>query len=152
MTLFQRLESFITQQRWLVATATAASLILVFAVVVQRSRPQTPYSIALNNSVLSRGTGTENLLPVKVKFPPNTNQLKASLTLPKTFPSGTRFKAQLDNKTDKKSVDVVEQTDKAVTVAIPVSELPHGEYALELTAILVDGHEENIRQYRFDIE
>ena len=150
--VYQTHGSFLTRQRWLVGTATAAALVATVAVMFYLSRPRTPYSITLANSMLSRDSGAENLLPLKVKLPPNTSELRASLTLPKAFPSGTRFQAKLDNRTDTRPVDVVEQNDKLVTVAVPVSELPRGEYGLKLSAI-VDGREEEIPgSYYFDIE
>ena len=151
--VYQRHDSFFTTQRWFIATATAAALVAVVAGFFYLSRSGTPYSVTLANSMLSRGSGAENLLPLKVKLPPNTNELRASLTLPKAYPTGTRFEAKLDNRVDTKPVDVVEQNDKLVTVAVPVSELPRGEYGLKLTAILADGSKEEIPgSYYFDIE
>jgi methionine-rich copper-binding protein CopC len=126
-----------------------AAVVIVFNL----SKSRTPHSITLANSILSRDSGAENLLPQKVKLPPNISELRASLILPKAFPSGTRFKADIDNGTDKTSVNVIEQNEKLVTVSIPVSQLPGGEYGLQLTAIIADGSEEAIPgTYRFDIE
>ena len=154
--LFERLVSFFKTQPWVIATVAAAAFVIAIAVGWQQfshTALQRSFAINLTNSALSRSAGDEDPLPAKVTLPPDTSELTASLTLPKMFAAGTRFRALLDNRSEKKPVNVAEHKDNVVKVVIPATEIPHGEYALELTAIMVDGREEAIRgDYRFDVE
>lgn len=154
VSLRERFLSFIKTPGWALPTAATAVLAVVIAMVlIGRMTPQTSFAVTLTNSALSRGTGDDNSLPVKITLPANAGEVKASLPLPKTFPPQTSFRALLDNRTEKTPVKVDAHTDKIVTVVIPAKQLPHGEYALELTAILVDGKEEAIPgDYRFVID
>jgi hypothetical protein len=149
---FERLASFFKMpQRALATTAAAVLAVVVIGVLIFPTGPQTSYAISLTNTALTRGTD-ENALPVKVRLPANTSEVRASLQLPKAFPPQTRFQALLDDRTEKTPVNVAGYNDNVVTVTIPVRELPRGEYSLELTAFL-DGTEEAIPgDYRFVVE
>ncbi len=152
--VFERLISIIKTPRWALSTAATAVVVVVIAIILTgRMQPQTSFAVTLANSALSRGTNDEHSLPVKITLPANTSEVRASLPLPKSFPAQTSFRALLDNRTEKTPVKVDSHTDKDVTVVIPAKELPRGEYALELTAILVDGTEEAIPgDYRFVVD
>jgi len=148
---FEKL-AFWTKPRWVAGVASAA-LVLIIAFIGVRSlqQPKTTISVALINTQVNRSNGN-NTLPPKVNLPPDAGELRASLTLPKPFPQGTRFQAVLDNQIDRKQVNVVDHKENTVTVVVPARDLPVGEYALELTAIKNDGSEEAIPGiYRFDV-
>jgi methionine-rich copper-binding protein CopC len=148
---FEKLAAFWIRPQW--AAVGSVVLVLVVAGIWLRSRqPGTIVTVGLTNTQLSRSSGVE-ALPPKVNLPSGAGELRASLTLPKSFPQGTRFQVVLDNQTDRKPVKVVDHKENVVTVTIPAEDLPHGEYALELTALKADGTEEAIPgNYRFDVD
>lgn len=152
--IFERLLHILKTQPWVTATAVAATaVIIVGAVLLFRPRPLTSYSVVLAHTLPTRSTSTDGPLPTGITLPPHTGELKAELELPKPFPQGTHFEVQLDNRSEeKRPVKVVAQNEKVVTVTIPTSELPRGEYALKLTAVMSDGTRKDIPgAYRFDI-
>lgn len=149
----EKFAAFWSRPSWAVPVAASAVLVVVVAGIWLSSvqRPGTTVSVALINTQISRSNG-DSALPPRVNLPRDNGELRASLTLPKPFPQGTRFQAVLDNQTDRKRVNVVDHKEDAVTVAIPAQELPRGEYALELTAVKTDGTEEAVPgSYRFDV-
>jgi|ERR1041385_6297365 methionine-rich copper-binding protein CopC len=151
--LFERLLAFFKSRPWVPVTVAAAAVIVISVLVLFPRQQHTTYSITLPHMLPTRSTEGANPLPSKITLPPNTGELRASLELPKQFPQGTRFEVQLDNQTSTRAVSVIEQNEKVVTVTIPASELPHGEYQLKLTAVTSDGRREEIPGgYRFDIK
>lgn len=148
---FEKLAALFTSPRWAVP-AMSAVLVLVIAGIWLRSRqPRTIVTVALTNTQLSRSNGGESL-PPKLNLSPDVAALTALLTLPKSFPQGTRFQALLDNQIDRRQVKVVDHKDNVITVTIPAADLPRGEYALELTALKSDGTEEAVPgNYRFEV-
>ena len=152
--LFERFLTFIKTSGWAIPTAATAALAVVIAIgLFGQLTPQTSFAVTLRNSALTRGPSDDNSLPVKFTLPANTGEVKASLPLPRSFPPQTTFRALLDNRTEKTAVKIDGYTDRVVTVVIPAKQLPHGEYALELTAILANGTEEAIPgDYRFVVD
>lgn len=149
--LGERLKSLFKYQPWALATASLAVVVVIGALLFIR-RPTGVYPITLSNTTLTRDKDNNSPLPQVVTLSDNIAELRASLKLPKPLPSGTRFDAILDNRTDRKPVSVVESSEAEVTVSIPASALPKGEYALELTAIKSDGNKEEIPgNYRFSV-
>lgn len=149
----ERLRSFFNTHRWMIVTAASAAVIIVVALSVFRPQPHSSYSIALAYTLPTRASEGANPLPSRVTLPSNTGELRATLQLPKRFDPGTRFEVQLDNQRDKKPVNVVDQNEQIVIVAIPASDIPRGEYALKLTAVTREGKQEEIPgSYRFDIQ
>lgn len=154
LTLGEKLKLLFKSRPWALATASAVGLVVIASLYYfyPRSYYRPVYSITLTNTTLTRDNQNNNALPEKVTLPPNTSYVRASLKLPKQFPSGTRFEAILDNQIDRKPMTVVEENQDVVTVSIPAGELPKGEYALELIAIKSDGQKEEIPgSYRFSI-
>jgi len=151
--LFERLRSFFKTQPWVPATVAVAAVIVIGALFLFRPQQNTVYSITLPHTLPTRSTESTNPLPSKINLSPYTRQLRASLELPKQFPQGTRFEVKLDNQSDTKAVNVIEQNERLVTVVIPASDLPRGEYLLKVTAVTADGAQEEIPGgYRFDIK
>lgn len=153
LTFREKLKSLFKTRSWALAAASALGLVVIASLYFYpRSFNQPVYSITLTKTTLTRDNQNNTPLPEKVTLPSNTSYLRASLKLPDQFPSGTRFEAILDNRIDRKPVNVVEENQDIVTVSIPASELPRGEYALELTAIRIDGVKEEIPgSYRFSV-
>lgn len=150
---FERLVSAMRIPRWSLVPAAVGLVVVIAAVLILRPGPQTPVAITLTNTALSRGNGDTNALPLKITLPSNTSEVRASLSLPKSFPPQTSFRALLDNRTEKTPVKVTGYNDNNVSVVIPGKDLPPGEYALELTAILMDGTEVAIPgDYRFVVD
>jgi|SRR5215510_13170964 len=149
--IFERLRSFFKTQPWVPATIAAAAVIVIATLIISRP-PQTSYPVTLTHTLPTRSTEGTNPLPSRITLPPNT-KLRASLELPKQFPQGTRFTVKLDNQSETKPVNVIEQNERQVTVEIPASDLPRGEYLLKVTAEMADGTQEEIPGgYRFDIK
>jgi len=155
LSLLERLESFFNKHRWEVATATAVVLIAVIVFVwVLRYKPQSAVSITVVNTATVRGSEDNDPPPVRVALPSNATELRALLPLPTTSaPNVQRYRAELDNRTEKKTVKVAEHNNNSVVVVIPAAELPRGIYELTLTAIQVDGMEQAVPgSYRFNVE
>ena len=154
LNFFEQLQLFFKRQPWAVASATAL-LLLVVGIGTWRpfSSPGAPVSISLVNIASHRGEGTDDPLPPKVTLA-NASELRATLSLPRaSTPDVQRYRAELDDRTDTKTVEVVEHNATSVVVAILASGLPRGEYELKLTAIRADGTEEAVPgSYRFNVE
>jgi hypothetical protein len=155
-TWFERLASFFRTQRWAVATATSLGVLALVSILFypQYPQPQSPVSITLMNSAIVRSDGNDSTPPITVTLPSDAGELRASLPLPRTStPAVQRYRAELDNRTEKKSVKVAEHNDNSVLVVIPAAVLPHGIYELTLTAIQADGTEQAVPgSYRFNVE
>lgn len=148
----EKVKAFMTTPRWAMAVVSVVLLLVMGGIWVRSiQRPRTVVTVALTNTQLIRSSGS-TALPHKINMPADAGELRASLTLPKSFPPGIRFQALLDNQLDRKQVTVVDHKENVVTVVIPAEDLPRGEYALELTAVKSDGTEEAIPgNYRFGV-
>src|ERR1041384_7327924 len=94
----------------------------------------------------------QGIPPAKVKIPSNADKLKVRLVLPPDFSPGAKYRAELDNKTEVKAVEVQEFDREGVWVVIPVKQLPRGEYSLKLVSISSDGAEREILgDYLFNV-
>jgi methionine-rich copper-binding protein CopC len=148
---FEKLAAFWSGPRLAVAALPLLLVLGIAGIWLYSRQPRTVVTVGLANTQLSRSSGGD-ALPQKLTLPPDAGELRASLTLPKAFPQGTRFQALLDNQIDRKQVQVLDHKENVVTVAISAKDLPRGEYALELTALKSDGTEEAIPgNYRFDV-
>jgi hypothetical protein len=151
--LLERLTALFKSHVWAVTAIPTVAVLIVGALFVFRPQPHTTHSITLAHTLPTRSSGVNNPLPQRVTLPPNTEELRATLELPTSFPRGTRFEAKLDNQRDTQPVSVVEQNEKSVTVVIPASAIPRGEYALKLIAFTTAGAREEVPgSYRFDIQ
>lgn len=147
---YERLKNLFKQYPWAVATASAALIVIVGLIFITRQSGQTAIGPTLASNIINREQGT---LPTKVTIPSNASELKFRLLLPRDASPDAKYRADLDNKTETKSVTVVEQDREGVWVVIPVSQLPPGEYSLKLVAIMSDGKEREIPgDYLFNIQ
>jgi hypothetical protein len=151
ITLFERLAALIKAQPWATAAVTA---VIVLAVVIagmrfsSRGGGQT-FNATLTTSALRRGG--EGPLPDKLHLPPNTNQVRLRLQLPKPAAPGTRYKAEVDDRVKTKPVDIVDSDPQSVTVTIPTQLIPHGEYSIQLTVSPPDGSTQEL-SYLFNVD
>jgi hypothetical protein len=150
LTFFERLQNLFKRHSWVIATASAAAMVVIVAAIfLSRPTGQTVVGPTLASNIINREQGS---LPAKVKIPSNASELKFRLLLPRDASPGAKYRAELDNKTEVKPVNVVEQDREGVWVAIPVTQLPRGEYSLKLVAI-ADGTEREIPgDYLFNVE
>ncbi len=149
----ERLASFFKTQPWVVATATSLAGIAIIAFLIF-PRPQSSVSLTLVNSAIVRGDGDDSTPPISVAIPSNAGEVRVYLPLPRvSTPAVQRYRAELDDRTEKKPVKVAEHNDKSVLVVIPATALPHGIYEVTLTAIQADGTEQAVPgSYRFNVE
>ena len=148
----QRLAILFKTQKW--AMGTVASLVLlvgaVFVITSRRpgSEGQT-FSATLASPNLTRGA--EAPVPTRVNLPPNTAVLKLRLQFSKPAAVGTRYKAELDDRVNRKPIDIVASDSESVTVVIPTTMISPGQYAVKLLITFPDGNEQE-RSYRFTID
>ncbi len=148
LSFFDQLRSMSRSRPWAVATA-AVLLLSAVAVFQLRPGPQAVVSLNLESTAIYRDEGP---LPVKVNLS-KARELRLSLALPKGFSPGVSYRAELDNRTDKRSLNVAGHDNTSVTTVIPAGDLPRGEYAVTLTAVMADGSERSVPgSYRFNVE
>lgn len=151
LTFLEQLQTLLKQRPWLVATASAAAMVvIVAAILLSRSTGQTVVGPTLASNIINREEGS---LPTKVTIPSNARELKFRLLLPHDTSPSTNYRAELDNKTEVKLVKVLEHDRDTVWVVVPVTLLPRGEYSLKLVAITLEGTEQEIPgDYLFNVE
>jgi hypothetical protein len=144
------IQAFARTQPWaFAATSLVLVLLVVFAlkiIVPHRERPV--FSATLESGLVVRGEGapTPNLT-----LPPNIGKLKLRLKLPKTPAPNTRYKAELDDRVNTKTVEIVESDPEAVTVIVPAELVTHGLYQLTLNTTKPDGTEEGL-SFPFNVQ
>jgi hypothetical protein len=147
-TFFERLKNPFKQYPWVVATASAAVILIVAWIIIPRG--QTVVGPTLASNIINREQGT---LPTKVTIPSNASEMKFRLLLPRDASPDAKYRAELDNKVETKTVTVLEQDREGVWVVIPVNQLPRGEYSLKLIATMPDGKEREIPgDYLFNVQ
>ena len=149
--LHERITSFFKLHSWAVASATSAALVLIVAAVwVLRSEGPTFVGPTLTSKLINREGGD---LPSRIRLPSDAGKLKLRLLLPQPSTPGVHYRADLDTKIEEKPVKVVASDSESVSVEIPTSLLPSGEYGLTLTMINPDGTEHKVPgQYLFNID
>ena len=150
-TVFGRLKTFLSTQPWAVATVSAVVLLAAAVFIVNQMRSRQPgqtFAATLQGYSLNRGE--EAKAPTWIKLPPNTAFLKLRLQLSKPAVPGTRYTAVLDDRTNKKSIDIAESDAESVTVVIPADLVPNHQYAVKLSITNPDGSEQD-QSYRFVI-
>ena len=91
-------------------------------------------------------------MPTKVTIPSDAKEIRLSLLLP-SDEKNSSYRAELDNQTEVTPAKVVEYNRNTVSVVIPVSQLPRGQYSLKLVAVAPDGKEREIPgDFRFDVQ
>lgn len=152
VTPFQRFKALFKSQQWAMATVAAVVLVvgMVFLVTRLRSRGEgQTFAATITSHDLTRGEQAP--LPTRINLPPNTSVLRLRLQFTKPAAAGTRYQAELDDRVNRKPIDIVESDPESVTVALPAAMIPRGQYAVKLSIVTVDGNEQQ-RSYRFTIE
>ncbi|HET8781093.1 MAG TPA: hypothetical protein VFM63_01655 [Pyrinomonadaceae bacterium] len=145
---WERFRSLLNNQGWAIGLAATATAALILWVVIPRGEVVT--GPTLTGTVITRGEGPQ---PALVKVPSKGSKLRVRLLFPDNSVSATRYRAELDDRLNVKSVNVVEQDAQGVWVEIPADLIPPGEYSLQLIAIKADGSEERVRRYyQFNVE
>ncbi len=149
--LFDRFQTFFRQRFQLVATVTAAAVVLiVVAVWLSRSNGQIVDGPTLASNLINRQQGS---LPTKVSIPAKASAMKFRLLLPSDMPADAEYRAALDNRIEIRPVDVVTRDQAGVIVVIPVNQLKRGEYSLKVVAHGSDGKERAVPgYYLFNVE
>ena len=154
LTWFERLGIFFKARPWVVATATAAALLLVIAGAFIPSQffntePQRSLAITLSSGAISRSlTDGQHR---KIQPPPDVKQLNIALLLPESAPPATSYRVELDNRREIKALKPITQDTSSVSVVIPTAELPPAFYSLRLFAIKADNQEHQLGDYFFEI-
>ena len=153
LTWFERFSNLVSTQRWAFATTASAVVVLVIlgAILIPRlGSPKSDVYLTLTNSALNRG---DAVLPTKVALPPNTGELRIKLMLPQSStPTAATYRAELDDRNERKAVTVVASDASSVSVSIPANQLPRGEYALNLF-IITDGAQQPLPgSYFFNVD
>jgi len=147
----ERVAAVILQPPWVAATAAAVVLALMIPMsfFFRRSSEYIATGPTLAPSMVNRGTP---VLPANVIIPSGATKLKINLSLPQGIPSFVGFHADLDNRTEIQRVDAKFDAN-SVSVVIPVTQLPRGEYSLRLIGITQAGEEKPIPfNYLFNID
>ncbi|HEV7893861.1 MAG TPA: hypothetical protein VGP08_24805 [Pyrinomonadaceae bacterium] len=142
-----RLKAFWGGRAWGLreAAAAAAIVILVGGAWLYFSRTRPPRVVAtlkLTGNVINRSGGAA---ADTVKLPPDADALRVILVLPERATPVPRYRAELENE-DGETVPLPAEGQEAgtVSVLIPASSLPRGQYALMLFAVGGDGQEQPV--------
>jgi hypothetical protein len=147
---WERFRSLLNNRSWTVGLAAAATAAIILWIVIPSGPRETFSGPTLTGTVLTRGEGTQ---PAIVKVPSTAAKLRLRLSIPDNSIPATRYRAELDDRLNVKTVDVVEQNAEVVVVEIPTDLIPAGEYSLQLIAVKADGSEEKLRRYyQFNVE
>ena len=145
-----RFRSLLNNRSWTVGLAATAAAALILWIAIPGGPKETFSGPTLAGTVLTRGEGTQ---PTRVKVPSTAAKLRLRLSIPSNSIPATRYRAELDDRLNVRTVDVVDQNAEGVLVEIPTDLIPPGEYSLQLIAIKADGSEEKLpRYYQFNVE
>jgi hypothetical protein len=147
---FDRLRAFFTPP--VIGIATAGVILVVVVALINRSTgSQNSLAVTLANSTIKRST-TEAQYH-KIALGPDIDELRLSLTLPASAGPAPKYRAELDNRYETKTLTQAAPDGNSVLVVIPAEALPAGIYAVTLFAIQADGSEQAVPgQYFFEVE
>lgn len=150
--LFDRIRAFLTQRTQLAGLATVGVIVVVaIGVWIASTTPRNSLAVTLTNSTIKRSITESPYQMITLK--PDVGELKLSLTLLESAKNSTKYRVELDNRYQRKSLTPSGSDGNSVLVIIPVKEVPDGLYALTLFATKADGNEQAVPgQYFFEIE
>ncbi|MFL6228277.1 MAG: hypothetical protein ACJ741_05825 [Pyrinomonadaceae bacterium] len=136
------------------ASAVAALVIVVSGSWLYLARIRPPRAVAtlrLTSSVINRSEGVHART---IKLPPDADALRVFLVLPDHATPALRYRVELDNEAGETTpLDVEGQDAGAISVLLPASRLPRGQYAMTLFAVGDDGAEQPVYgSYIFAVE
>ena len=152
----ERLKAFWGGHSWGLRAASAAAVIviLVAGTWLYFSRARSPRIVAtlrLTSNFINR---SESVEAGTIKLPADADALRVLLVLPDRATPVSRYRAELENE-DGETVPLAAegQDARTVSVLIPASRLPRGQYALTLFAVRGDGQEQPVYGiYTFSVE
>ena len=149
---YDRLRGFFTQRTQLLKFATAGVVVAVATGLwVISTTPRNSLAVTLTNSTVKRATNEPQYETITLK--PDIGELKISLSLPESAKHAVKYRAELDNRYQTKSLTPSGFDDKSVLVIIPTKQVPDGLYGVTLYATKSDGDEQAVPgQYFFEIE
>ena len=150
ITFWEKLQRFFKRHpMWIATASTVAVVVIVATIFISRPQGKTFVGPTLASSIINREQGS---LPTKVTIPSDAKEIRLSLLLP-SDEKNSSYRAELDNQTEVTPAKVVEYNRNTVSVVIPVSQLPRGQYSLKLVAVAPDGKEREIPgDFRFDVQ
>jgi len=149
---FDRLRAFFTQRTQLLKLATAGVIVVVATGLwVISTTPRNSLAVTLTNSTVKRATNEPQYETITLK--PDIGELKISLSLPESAKHAVKYRAELDNRYQTKSLTPSGFDGNSVLVIIPTKQVPDGLYGLTLYATKFDGDEQAVPgQYFFEVE
>jgi hypothetical protein len=150
--LFNQIGAFFTQRPRLIGLATAGVIVAVaIGVWVSSTTPRNSLAVTLTNSAIKR-SAAESQYP-KITLKRDVGELKLSLALPESAKNAAKYRVELDDRYQVKSLTPTGYDGNSVLVIIPAPQVPDGLYALTLYAIQSDGNEQAVAgQYFFEVE
>jgi len=151
LTWFERVQDFLKANRWAMAAATSAAvLIIVAGLFLFRPKPSASYAFTLNSTISQRSSGDARYH--KVPLNPDLGELRVTLQLPLGVTRGTDYRVELDDRGETKSFKPASHDANSVVVVIPAASVREGLYALRLYALTADGTEQSVPgEYLFEL-
>jgi hypothetical protein len=154
-TFVEQLRAFWSGRTWGLPHA-AVALLLVAVIIgvwwIARSRPpQFVATLTLNISHKARGADAQ---ANSIKLSDDTDALRIALTLPEQTTAAASYRVLLENVNGEgRSVEIVSQDARTISVVLPAAQLARGQHALKLFAVNPDGTKQRIPgSYYFIVE
>lgn len=152
---FDRLRAFWQVQSLRLAATSAAVVIIAGGLFfVWKSFQDVPTNYATVNLTISTVNRAEGPAPQKVKLESGVSGLQINLAIPEQAKGAKNYLVKLDSG-DRPGQNLVlyQHNDQTVTVRIPASQIPRGNYAIRVFSVASDGTEQRISgNYYFDVE
>jgi hypothetical protein len=150
--LFNRIAAFFTQRSPLAGLATAGVIVAVaIGVWIRSTTPRSSLAVTLTNNIVKRSATESPYQRISLKR--DIGELRISLVLPESVRNAAKYRVELDNRAQIKSLTPAGSDGNSVLVLIPAQQVPDGLYALMLYAIQSDGNEQAVPgQYFFEVE
>jgi methionine-rich copper-binding protein CopC len=149
---FERVRAFWQVHSLRVVGTAAAVVIIAVGVVLIWPSGSTNYAmLSLSISTANRGEGPA---PAKVRLESGTAGVEVNLAIPEQAKGAKDYRVKLVSADlSEHDLKIDKRDDQTVTVKIPASDLPRGNYAIQMFSIASDGSEQRIRgSYFFNVE
>jgi hypothetical protein len=150
--LLDRIRAFFTVRTQLVRLVSAAVIIAIaISIWLTSTAPRNSLAVTLTNTTMKRSITESQYQTITLK--PDVGELKISLPLPESAKNAGKYRAELDNRYQTKSLTPSSSDGNSVVLIIPAKQIPDGLYALTLYATKSDGNEQSVPgEYFFQIE
>ena len=152
--LIERVRNLFSQPKFLTAVSSAVVLVIAMGVYWQIQRTPAPRSVASLTVMSSQGTRStgpgSGIQSVKLK----EDALNLTLMLPQAVSAGAAFRVELLSENNvTRTFDASAKDTQSISVQIPASQLPRGQYVATIWAIDGNGNAQRIPgNYTFKIE